>query len=125
MVVRCPVLCNVSVNAVVMYDPKNPVDETTARDSIRNYINGLGFVGRLTRSEIVQILKNLGAVSVEMPNKDMLYGELHDAYGIVHTLSGDALDATLIEDGAAMLTKDTVLFVAEERNIQIKFTPNT
>lgn len=125
VVVRCPVLCNVSVNAVVMYDPKNPVDATTARDSIRNYINGLGFVGRLTRSEIVQILKNLGAVSVEMPNKDMLYGELHDAYGRVHTLSGDALDATLIEDGAAMLTGDTVLFVAEERNIQIKFTPNT
>jgi len=125
VVVRCPILCNVSVNALVMYDPKLPMDESGAKTSIRNYINGLGFVGRLTRSEIVQILKNLGAVSVEMPNKDMLYGELHDAYGELHTLSGDALDVTLIENGAAMLTRNTVLFVAEERNIQIKFTPNT
>lgn len=123
VVVRCPVICSVSVNAVVSYDPKNPVDESTAKARIRSYINGLGFVGRLTRSEIVQILKNLGAVSVEMPNQDMLFGELRDATGKRHVLSGDALDVSSIEDGAAMLTKDTVVFCAEERNVQIKFTP--
>lgn len=123
VVVRCPIICSVSVNAVVSYDPKNPVDESTAKAKIRTYINGLGFVGRLTRSEIVQILKNLGAVSVEMPNQDMLFGELHDAAGERHVLSGDALDISSIEDGAAMLTKDTVVFCAEERNVQIKFTP--
>lgn len=123
VVVRCPIICSVSVNAVVSYDPKNPVDESTAKAKIRTYINGLGFVGRLTRSEIVQILKNLGAVSVEMPNQDMLFGELHDAAGERHVLSGDALDISSIENGAAMLTKDTVVFCAEERNVQIKFTP--
>lgn len=123
VVVRCPIICSVSVNAVVSYDPKNPVDESTAKAKIRTYINGLGFVGRLTRSEIVQILKNLGAVSVEMPNQDMLFGELRDATGKRYVLSGDALDVSSIEDGAAMLTKDTVVFCAEERNVQIKFTP--
>lgn len=123
VVVRCPIICSVSVNAVVSYDPKNPVDESTAKAKIRTYINGLGFVGRLTRSEIVQILKNLGAVSVEMPNQDMLFGELRDATGKRYVLSGDALDISSIEDGAAMLTKDTVVFCAEERNVQIKFTP--
>ena len=125
VVVRCPIVCGVSVNAVVSYDPKNPVDESIAKSKIRTYINNLGFVGRLTRSEIVQILKNLGAVSVEMPNQDMLYGELHDATGKRHVLSGDALDISSIEDGAAMLTKDTVVFCAEERNVQIKLTPTS
>ena len=123
VVVRCPIVCGVSVNAVVSYDPKNPVDEATAKSKIRSYINNLGFVGRLTRSEIVQILKNLGAVSVEMPNQDMLFGELHDAAGKRHVLSGDALDVSSIEDGTVMLTKDTVVFCAEERNVQIKFSP--
>lgn len=123
VVVRCPIVCGVSVNAVVSYDPKNPVDEATAKSKIRSYINNLGFVGRLTRSEIVQILKNLGAISVEMPNQDMLFGELHDAAGKRHVLSGDALDISSIEDGTVMLTKDTVVFCAEERNVQIKFSP--
>lgn len=124
VVVRCPIVCSVSVNAVVTYDPKQPVDAESAKAQIRSYINGRGFVGRLTRSEIVQILKNLGAVSVEMPDADMLTGELHDATGVRHVLSGDALDIYAISDGAAMLTRDTVVFCAEEQNVQIKLTPN-
>lgn len=123
VVVRCPIICSVSVNAEVTYDPKNPVDEESAKYGIRSYINRLGFVGRITRSEIVQILKNLGAASVEMPDDGMLTGELHDADGRRHVLSGDALDVSAIEDGSAMLTRDTVVFCAEEKNIQIKFTP--
>ena len=125
VVARCPIICNVSVNASVKYDPKKPIDAGAAVSTIRTYINNLGFVGRLTRSEIVQILKNLGAVSVEMPEKDMLYGELHDANGVRHVLSGDALDVSTIEDGQAMLTKDTVIFLSSERNIQLKLTPNS
>ena len=125
VVVRCPIICNVSVNANVQYDPKNPVDGSLAKTKIRSYINGLGFVGRVTRSEIVQILKNLGAVSVEMPTQDMLYGELHDAAGVKHSLSGDALDVSTIEDGSVMLTKDTVVFCTDNDNIQIKLTPNS
>ena len=125
VVVRCPIVCNVSVNANVQYDPKNPIDEGVAVDKVRTYINGLGFVGRLTRSEIVQILKNLGATSVEMPTQNMLYGVLHDANGTRHVLSGDALDVSSIEDGHAMLTKDTVVFCAEDANIQISLTPNS
>jgi len=125
VVVRCPIICNVSVNAVVHYDPKNPIDESVAKNSIRTYINGLGFVGRITRSDIVQILKNLGAVSVDMPNEDMLYGVLHDAFGVSHVLSGDALDISTIEDGPAMLSANTVVFASEESNIQIKMIPNS
>ena len=123
VVVRCPIICNVYVNANVIYDPKKPIDEATAKTKIRSYINGLGFVGRITRSEIVQIIKNLGALSVEMRDTDMLTGVLHDAKGVEHNLSGDALDVASILDGSAMLTPDTVVFCSEERNIQIKMTP--
>lgn len=125
VVVRCPIVCMVNVNAVVKYDPRNPLDEENIKEAIRAYVNGRGFVGRLTRSEIVQILKNAGAVSVEMPNQDMLTGELVDAKGRRHVLSGDALDITSIKDGEAMMTKDTVVFCLAKNNIQIKFTPNS
>ena len=124
VVARCPIVCSVSVDAVIKYDPKRPFDGNAAAAAIRRYINGLGFVGRITRSDIVQILKNMGAVSVEMPDKDMLHGELHDAYGVRHVLSGDALDIDDVSDGDAMLTRDTVVFCAEERNVQIRMTPN-
>lgn len=125
VVIRCPIICNVSVNAVIHYDPKKPVEISAAKTKIRSYINNLGFVGRLTRSDIVQILKNLGAVSVDMPDKDMLYGTLHDALGVQHTLSGDALDVSSIESAEAMLSKDTVIFAAEDKNIQIKLIPSS
>lgn len=125
VVVRCPIICNVSVSASVRYDPKKPMDAASAKTAIRSYINGLGFVGRLTRSEIVQILKNLGAVSVDMPDQNMLWGVLHDAKGARHVLQGDALDVSTIEDGPAMVSKDTVVFAAEEPNIQIELTPNS
>lgn len=123
VVVRCPVMCSVSVNANVYYDPKTPIDSGVASSMIRSYINGLGFVGRLTRSEIVQILKNLGAVSVEMPRDDMLSGVMHDAFGNRIVLSGDALDVATVENEEAMLTRGTVVFFAEERNVQVVMTP--
>jgi hypothetical protein len=44
VVVRCPIVCSVSVNAVVKYDPKNPIDEGVAKTRIRSFINNLGFV---------------------------------------------------------------------------------
>lgn len=124
VVVRCPVVCNVSVKAYVTYDTANPVDEGVARAAVRTYINGRGFVGRITRSEIVQIIKNLGAASVEMPLQDMLSGVLHDADGTRRELRGDAIDVTSVTDGRAMLTKDTVVFCAEDANIEINLTPN-
>lgn len=125
VVVRCPIMCSVSVNAKAYYDPRNPIEASSASSRIRSYINGLGFVGRITRSEIVQILKNMGAVSVEMPSDDMLSGYLHDAYGNRISLSGDALDISSVEDGKSMLTRDTVVFFAEDRNVQVSLTPSS
>lgn len=124
VVVRCPILCNVSVNATVRYDVDKPMDASVAMEKIRSYINGLGFVGRLTRSEIVHILKDEGAVSVDMSADDMLYGVYHDAYGEEKTVQGDALDIWTVQDDRAMVSPATVVFAAEARNIQLKLLPN-
>ena len=123
VVVRCPVICNVGITATVVYDPANPMDETETRNKIRKYINGLGFVGRLTRSEIVHVIKSCGAVSVDLRTNDMLYGVLYDAYGERHELVGDALQVDNFTDDGAMMTSDTVIFAAEAENINLKFIP--
>lgn len=124
VVVRCPVICNVTVSASVIYDVDDPMDVEDAKVKIRRYINSLGFVGVLTRSEIVHVLKSCGAVSVDLGAKDMLYGTLHDAFGVEHRLSGDSLSIAGLADDTAMLTPDTTIFAAEAENIQIKMTPN-
>lgn len=124
VVVRCPILCNVEVTASVVYDVDNPMDESDAAHRIRKYINGRGFVKSLTRSEIVHILKDCGAVSVDLSNKDMLYGTLYDAFGVEHKLSGDSLDLDGFADDSAMLSHDTAVFVVEPENIQLTLIPN-
>lgn len=124
VVVRCPIICNVSVHATVTYDTDKPIDEEDARYRIRKYINGLGFVGALTRSEIVHILKSCGAVSVSLEKKDMLYGKLHDAYGKEYNLSGDTLNLDGLAPDSAMLSSKTAVFAVEPENIQLTFKPN-
>ena len=124
VVVRCPIICNVSVKATIRYDPANPVAEEDAKYRIRKYVNSLGFVGRLTRSEIVHILKDCGAVSVDLSANDMLKGRLHDAFGRIHLLVGDSLLIDNLADDDAMLTKDTTIFAIEPENIQLTFVPN-
>ena len=124
VVVRCPVICNVSVSASVIYDPSNPMDANDAKYRIRKYINSLGFVKRLTRSEIVHILKDCGALSVDLGVKDMLYGTLYDAYGKEYNLSGDSLCPDGLAEDGAMLSSDTVVFAAEPENIQLSLEPS-
>jgi hypothetical protein len=124
VVVRCPIICNVSVTANVVYDVDNPMDHEYTKFKIREYINGLGFVKSLTRSEIVHIIKNCGAVSVDLSTQDMLYGILYDANGEEHRLTGDSLILDRIADDSAMLSRDTAIFGVEPENIQLTFIPN-
>lgn len=124
VVVRCPIICNVEVFAKVVYDVNQPIDVEEAKYKIRKYINGLGFVNSLTRSEIVHILKSCGAVSVSLEKKDMLYGTIYDAFGKEYKLSGDSLSLNGLAEDAAMLSQDTTVFAVEPENIQLTITPN-
>lgn len=124
VVVRCPIICTLEVSATVVYDVDNPMDVEYAKYKIKKYINNSGFVGSLTRSEIVHILKECGAVSVDLSNKDMLYGTLYDAKGKEYKLSGDALKLYDLADDSAMLSQHTAIFAVEPENIQLTLTPN-
>jgi len=123
-VVRGPMIVNTSVNAVVRYPYSVAFDVEEAKSEICKYVNTSGFVGRLTRSEIASILRNLGATSVDLYNEnEMLYGYVYDADGVKHEMSGDALDVELVKSAKNMLTKDTAVFVLEQKNVQITTIP--
>lgn len=123
-IVRGPFIVNVSVNAVVRYKSSRLFDSDGAKTAIYDYINGTGFVGRLTRSEITSILRDYGAVSVDLHDENaMLYGYVRDANDVVHELSGDALDLSVIRDAKSLLTENTTVFVVESKNIQITTIP--
>lgn len=122
--VRGPVVINVSVSAVVRYEYSTPFDVSAAIDKICEYVNTSGFVGRLTRSEVAAILKNMGAKSVDLYNEDeMLHGYGYDAYGRMFELHGDALDVENARTADGMVTRDTCVFVVEPGNVQIRTIP--
>lgn len=119
--VRGPVVVQVSVLAVVRHEYSVPFDADAAVTRICEYVNTSGFVGRLTRSEIASILRNLGAKSVDLFNENqMLYGYGYDAYGNRFELSGDALDVDNARTADGMVTRDTCVFVVEPSNVQIR-----
>ena len=123
-VVRGPMVVNMSVNAVVRHPYSVQFDKDEAVVELCSYVNTSGFVGRITRSEIASILRNLGATSVDLYDENaMLYGYVYDAYGVKHELSGDALDIDLVKSPKGMLTKDTAVFVLEPKNVQITTIP--
>lgn len=123
VVVRCPVICNTTIQASIKYDPNFPVEIDLAKQEIMSYINKLGFRQELTRSEIVHILKKCGATSVDLTQKDMLYGILYDAYGNKHILEGDSLNLKNLTDNSAMVTPQTTVFAIELEDIHILATP--
>lgn len=119
--VRGPVIVQVSVVAVARHEYSVPFDTDLAVTRICEYINTSGFTGRLTRSEIASILRNLGAKSVDLFNENqMLYGYGYDAFGNRFELSGDALDVDNVKTASGMVTKDTCVFVVEPANVQIR-----
>lgn len=123
-IARTPVVVNVSISAVARYEYSSSFDPQSAISKICEYVNTSGFTGRLTRSEIATILKNMGAKSVDLFNEnEMLYGYGYDAYGRMFELHGDALDADNVRSGEGMVTRDTCVFVVNPENVQIKAIP--
>lgn len=121
-VVRCPVVVQVSVYAVVRHPYGRAFDAVAARDKVCEYINTSGFPGRLTRSEISSVLIGLGATSVDLPGSDsMLHGFGYAADGTEFRLSGDALDlADAVPGERMMVSRETGVFVVEPDNVVIR-----
>jgi hypothetical protein len=123
-IIRCPLMCLVELTAPVYYKAETPIDVEKMRTDVYNYINGRNFVGRLTRSELASILRDDGAVWVDLaPNGMTLNGVIRDAAGTLIHLSGDALDIQTVYDSQKLVTVDTVVFAAELSSINIVAIP--
>lgn len=120
-IIRCPLICLVSVDAKIYYDLRYPVDTDQLKIDLHNYINGRSFVRRLTRSELANILLVGGVTRVDLGCAGMtLQGVIRDAAGTVHTLQGDVLDIGQITDHTKLLTQNTTVFAIELSNITLE-----
>ena len=123
-VVRCPMICNVTITAQVRHPFSLVYPVEKAKADIVNYINTSGFIKRLTSSEIACILQDNGATSVPNTSGGMLYGQLYDGNGKLISFSGDSLDIYRIQNPEALVTEKTCVFVCSPENVHIEVIDN-
>jgi hypothetical protein len=120
-IVRCPLICLVSVDAVVYYDERYSVDLEQMRRDVYDYINVQSFKRRLTRSEITCILHGGGATRIDLGATGMmLQGTVRDASGLLLRLQGDSLDLETIADPYALCAPETIVFATELNGITLE-----
>ena len=122
-VARCPMLCRVFVNMSCRYRSGAGFDVDDAANAIVEYINGSGFVGRLTRSEIACILREKGATSVTLDDEHDLVGSIRDADGVSHGLVGDSLDLDSLLGQGILVSGKTAVFVTSRNKVNIVAIP--
>ena len=123
-IVRCPLMCLVSVHANVYYPATAPVDLVGLKALIAQYINSRSFVPILTRSELISIFLANGVSHVDLGVNGMkLSGVIRGADAKIYQLSGDSLDIASIQSAQALITPSTVVFAAEPIMITLTGTP--
>lgn len=124
-VVRYPPICLVDVVATVRPRAGAVVSPQALEACLADYINGRSFTGRLTRSELANVLLQHGVESVDLGAGGMaLSGRVCGADGVWYTLSGDALSTVAIGAGVSggdrnMLDANTVVFAAEPESMHV------
>jgi hypothetical protein len=120
-VARSPLICLVSLDVKVYYASTRPVDVAKMRQDIVDYINSRSFIQRLTRSELACILHADGATRIDLGTTGMiLQGTVRDAAGVEHTLQGDSLEISQVENPQALFTCQTTVFACEAPSIFIE-----
>lgn len=120
-IVRCPMICMVSVDATVYHSARYSIDIAQMRKQIHDYINTRSFIRRLTRSEITCILHGAGATRIDLgPAGMMLQGRVRDASGVLHLLQGDTLDLESVATPQALLSPETTVFAVELSGIHLQ-----
>jgi len=119
-VVRSPAICLVSVTTPLRLKAGSSATAADLEKAVMDYINGRGFTGRLTRSELANVLIQHGAESVDLSDAGMqLAGRICGADGKWYYLEGDALDVSVVGPEQAMISPGTVVFAAEQGSIQV------
>jgi hypothetical protein len=120
LLVRSPLVCLVTCTATLYYATHESLDLVDLQRKVAAYINSRSFVSRLTRSEIVSVLLAHGVKRVDLDSAGLrLEGRIRDASGVWHTLTGDSLDLTSIQDANVLLVPETCVFAAEIQNIHL------
>lgn len=120
-VVRSPAICLVSMTAPLRLKAGSSATDSELEKAVRDYINTRSFTGRLTRSELANVLIQHGAESVDMGDAGMrLAGRICGADGEWYELEGDSLDVTNVGPANAMISPGTVVFAAELGSIQVR-----
>jgi len=119
-IVRSPAICLVSMTAPLRLKAGSSATEESLEKAVMDYINSRSFTGRLTRSELANVLIQHGAESVNMGDSGMrLAGRICGADGVWYYIDGDALDVSQIGPEQAMISAGTVVFAAELGAIQV------
>lgn len=119
-VMRSPAVCLVSMTAPLRLKAGSSATATDLEKAIMDYVNGRSFTGRITRSELANVLIQHGAESVDLSDAGMkLAGRICGADGKWYYLEGDALDVSAVGPEQAMIAPGTVVFAAEQGSIHV------
>ena len=119
-VVRSPAVCLVSMTTPLQLKAGSSATAADLEKAVMDYVNGRSFTGRLTRSELANVLIQHGAESVDLGDAGMqLAGRICGADGKWYYLEGDALDVSAVGPEQAMISPGTVVFAAEQGSIQV------
>lgn len=121
-VARCPLMCMVSVRAIV-YSSSN-VSAAELETAVASYINERNFCGKISESEIIGVLHGFDISDVytgkDGRNTFRLSGRVRGAGGSVYDLGPGTLDINRISAPEELLTPDTTVFAADMSDIDIE-----
>jgi len=127
--IRCPLICLVSVRATLYSENPSSVDTDLVRSRIATLVNSKSFTGTLTESEIVAALHEFDITRVNLTEDPLtgfqLYGTVRDASGVEHTLGPSTININDVADGTVLLLPETVVFAAETRNLDFSVKAST
>lgn len=117
LLVKAAVPCFVAISFTIEQKRTTTVDTDAIQSALADYVNGLGFAGRLYAGAISKVIQDLLPEGSNVGNIDIV-GRVYRPEGTVKHLRGD--DVLVIPDEAEdMVTSQTVVFVLEPADVGI------
>lgn len=119
-VVKSALLAFVTMKANVYRKPSVTLSMTELTQAVVDYINAKTFGETITTSQLSSVMHQFNIVKVGLEVSDpgmRLEASVRGADGVWRTMSGSDLDVMNIKDSQALVSPNTVLFVADPRNI--------
>jgi hypothetical protein len=122
--VRCPLICFVSLRADVIVRQGSTATVEQIRDAVCAYVNSRSFIAQLTESELLSVIHQFDIQRVETTHDPIagfwLSGTVRAADGSLAKLQGHSLNIRRVEDGKLLLVPETCVFAADPRDVTIQ-----